>query len=79
MLCGAFLVTTTVGCGQSETKLPTASVPGASEQTKDAAGSSAAKVDANTLLAQVVETYRQAKTYEDAGDLKLAFSTPEGE
>src|SRR5262245_13489591 len=78
MLCGALLAAT-VGCGQSESKLPTASVPGSSGEAKEAAGASTPNVDAKTLLAQVVETYQQAKTYEDAGDLKLEFSTPEGE
>ncbi len=79
LLCGA-LVMAMVGCGKGDPTLPTASVSG-DAQTRPAAADRATPsgIDAQSLLAEMVATYQNAKSYEDAGDLHLEFATPDGQ
>ncbi|MEX2113287.1 MAG: TlpA disulfide reductase family protein [Pirellulales bacterium] len=79
-LASAALVMFTTGCGKGGAKLPAASVPGAADSADKAAEKSPPSgVDAQSLLAEVVAKYQQAKSYEDAGDLHLEFATADGQ
>ena len=72
---------TSVGCGTSDTKIPPANLPGAdasaSSTATDARGVPA-NVDPAKLLAEMVATYRQAKSYQDAGELHIDVDTGGG-
>jgi thiol-disulfide isomerase/thioredoxin len=79
-LASATAMIVSSGCGTNESKPPTASVPGSPATAKEAGDKGAGSdADAAALLAELVTTYQQAKSYEDAGDLRLAFTTPDGE
>ncbi|MGD9724237.1 MAG: redoxin domain-containing protein [Pirellulales bacterium] len=86
LLVGALTVVT-VGCAESTTKLPPAAVRGgetasqanASEDARQTASQAAPagtegtipNLDVTALLNEMVETYRNANTYQDAGELHI--------
>jgi thiol-disulfide isomerase/thioredoxin len=81
------LVAGTLGCDASA-KLPPALVPASAdssaaekgdEASSKTATSSKAEGDPAKLLADMAAGYKQAKSYQDAGELRLAVVTAEGE